>query len=152
MKLKEMSLAELKALSYTDIAYKILSEKKKTFNTPNLFKEVCNLLGYSDEEYTAQVGDFYTSLTTDCRFIILDNAEWDLRDKHIVKMEVDEDEDEEAVELDEDIEVTSDDAEIPETDEEEENIDEVIDDELDDDIEDDLEDLSIIEEDEEEEN
>ena len=150
MKLKEMSLAELNALSYTDIAYKILSEKKKTLNTPNLFKEICKLLGYSDEEYTAKVGDFYTSLTTDCRFIILDNAEWDLRDKHIVKMEVDEDEDEEAVELDEEVEVTDEDAEVPEN-EEEDNIDEVIDDELDDDVEDDLEDLSIIDGDEEEE-
>lgn len=151
MKLKEMSLAELKVLSYTDIAYKILSEKKKTLNTPNLFKEVCKLLEYSEEEYTSKIGDFYTSLTTDCRFIILDNAEWDLRDKHVVKMEVDEDDDEEAVELDEEIETTDEDAELPETDEEE-NIDDVIDDELDDDLEDDLEDLSIIEEEEEEEN
>lgn len=152
MKLKEMSLAELKALSHTDIAYKILSEKKKTLNTPDLFKEICKLLGYSDDEYTSKIGDFYTSLTTDCRFIILDNAEWDLRDKHIVKMEVDEDDDEEAVELDEEVEITDDDAEVPDTDEEEENIDDVIDDELDDDIDDDLDDLSIIEEEEEEEN
>lgn len=150
MKLKEMSLAELKALSYTDIAYKILSEKKKTLNTPNLFKEVCKLLEISEEEYTSKIGDFYTSLTTDCRFIILDNAEWDLRDKHIVKMEVEEDEDEEAPEIEEETESSDD--EVEESDTEEDNIDEVIDDELDDDIEDDLDDLSIIEEDEEEEN
>ena len=149
MKIKEMSLTELKALSHTDLAYIILSESKKTLNTPNLFKEVCKLLEYSDEEYTAKVGDFYTSLTTDCRFIILDNAEWDLRDKHIVKMEVEEDEDEESAEIEEEIEDIDD--EVEPLEDEEENIDEVIDDTLDDDIEDDLEDLSIIEEEDEDE-
>src|SRR5574344_1222421 len=129
MKLKNLTLTELKALSYTDIAYMVLSENKKKLNTPSLFRKVCDLLGYTDEEYTAKIGDFYTSLTTDCRFIILSNAEWDLRDKHVVKVEVD-DEDEAK--------------------EEEENIDEVTDDGLDDDEDDDMDDLSIVDEDEEE--
>ena len=144
-----MNITELKAMSYTDIAYMILKEEKKKINTPKLFKKVCDLLGYTEEEYAAKVGDFYTSLTTDCRFIILDTAEWDLKDKHIVKETVDDDEDEEA-------EISIEEIEDEEVEEETEDIDEdsidAIDEELDDDIDDDMEDLRVIEEDEEEEN
>ena len=150
MKIKDKNLTELKAMSFTDIAYEILKEEKKKLNTPKLFRKVCDLLEYTDEEYEAKIGDFYTSLTTDCRFIILDTAEWDLKDKHIVKETVDDDEDEE---------ITSDEEELEEETEEdtEEEIDEEDDvdsiDDVDDidDIDDDMEDLSIIEDEELEE-
>lgn len=144
MKLKEMTLTELRALSLNDLAYMVLSENKKTLNTPNLFKKICELLNYTDEDYSAKIGDFYTSLTTDCRFLILDNAEWDLRDKHVVKMEVDDDDDEDSSEIEEEV---SDEEEVEE---EEEDIDEVIDDDMDDEVEDEFEDLAIIDEEEEE--
>lgn len=149
MKLKDMNITELKAMSYTDIAYMILKEEKKKINTPKLFKKVCDLLEYTDEEYEAKIGDFYTSLTTDCRFIILDTAEWDLKDKHIVKETVDEDDDEEADISIEEVE----DEEVEETEEDELDEDSIdnIDEEIDDDIDDDMEDLRVIEEDEEEE-
>ena len=150
MKLKDMNITELKAMSYTDIAYMILKEEKKKINTPKLFKKVCDLLEYTEEEYESKIGDFYTSLTTDCRFIILDTAEWDLKDKHIVKETVDDDEDEEADISIEEVE----DEEAEETVEDELDEDSIdnIDEELDDDIDDDMEDLRVIEEDEEEEN
>ncbi len=143
MKLKDMNLTELKTMSFADIAFAILKEEKKKYNTAKLFKKVCDLLELSDSDYESMIGDFYTSLTTDCRFIILDTAEWDLKDKHIVKETVDEDDDEESVEeeiLDEEEETS------------EEEIDEIdeLDEEIDDDLDDDMEDLSIIEEDEEE--
>lgn len=134
-----MQLTELKAMSFTDIAYLILQEEKKKYNTAKLFKKVCDLLEYSEEEYQAKIGDFYTSLTTDCRFIILDTAEWDLKDKHVVKETVDDDEDEEVIIEEEEEEPLEDEED------EEENIDEV-----DDDIDDDMEDLSIIEDEDEE--
>lgn len=141
MKLKNMTLTELKALSYTDIAYMILKENKKTYTTPVLFHKICDLLGYTDEEYATKIGDFYTSLTTDCRFIILDTAEWDLRDKHVVKLEVDDDEDEEITE--EEIESDDDSAEEPVATDDADTVDEI-----DDDVDDDLEDLSIVDGDE----
>ena len=47
------------------------------------------------EEYSEKIGDFYTSLTTDKRFILLDTAEWDLKDKHKVEIILDEDDEEE---------------------------------------------------------
>ena len=84
MKLKDMKLEELELMSYTDITYMILKENKKTMNTPTIFKEICNLLDYSEDEYVAKIGDYYTSLTMDKRFILLDNNEWDIRDNHSV--------------------------------------------------------------------
>ena len=50
MKLKDMTIEELETLSYADLAYLILKENNKSMNTPSVFKEICKLLGISDEE------------------------------------------------------------------------------------------------------
>ena len=138
MKLKDMQMEELEMMSLTDITYMILKETKKSMKTADLFKEISKLLDYSEEDFTSKIGDYYTSLNIDKRFVLLDNNEWDLRDNHSIKIEMDEDEDEEEVEENEDEEIEE---EI-----EEENIDDVVDD---DDLEDDLEDLTIVTDDEE---
>src|SRR5574344_109600 len=149
MKVSELTKVELKTMSYTDIAYLILKEGN-VLNTAQLFKKVCGLLEYSDEEYSEKIGDFYTSLTTDSRFLFLESAEWDLRDNHVVKIEVDdEDEDEESDDID--YEKDNDDLDGEEKEDvEEEDLDAVKDDEDldDDDTEDDLEELSIVDEEE----
>ena len=88
MNLKEMTKVELEGLSYTDLTELILKENKKAMNTPSIFKKICNLLELGEDEYTNQIGDYYTSLTTDKRFILLDSAEWDLKDKHKVKIDL----------------------------------------------------------------
>ena len=143
MNLKNMPIEELEMLSYTDLTYLLLKESKKSMNTPSIFKEICNLLGYSDEEYSAKIGDYYTSLTIDKRFVLLENNEWDIRDRHSVELVMDEeDESEEAEEENEEEEIEE------EEETEEEDIDEVIDDDLDDE---DMDDLSIVSDEEEEE-
>ena len=146
MKIKDMTKAELELLSQCDIAALLLKENKKPMNTPAIFKSICNLLEFSEEEYTNKIGEFYTSLTTDKRFILLDTAVWDLRDNHAVKISIDDEEDDEVeYEEEEDIE-----EEIE--DEVEEDIEEPLDDEeLDIDDDDDLDDLSIVDEEEMEE-
>lgn len=145
MNLKDMKKEELELLSYTDLTEMILKESKKSMNTPKIFKKICELLELSDEEYQNKIGDYYTSLTTDKRFIHLDNADWDLKDRHKVEIiDYEEDEDEE-----EDIE-EEDEEEVEEETSEDEELDidnDVIDDESLD-TDDDLEDLSIIDEEE----
>lgn len=136
MSLNNMTIEELELMSYEDIAYVLLKENKKSINTPTIFKKICELLNLSDEEYASKIGEFYTSLTTDKRFLLLENAEWDLRDNHSVEIVMDDEEE---------IEEETEEEEIEE--EIEEDIDEVIDDDLDDD----LDDLEIIDPDEEEE-
>ncbi len=145
MSLKDMTKEELEVLSYTDLTYMLLKENKKTMNTPTLFKLICDLLGYSDEEYAAKIGDYYTSLTIDKRFVLLDNAEWDIRDNHKIELVVDDDEEE----MDETEESEEENEEEMDETEEEEDIDSM-DDDLDD-VEDDLEDLAIIDDEENEE-
>jgi len=134
MKLKDMTIEELEILSYTDLTELLIKEKKKPMNTPTIFKEICNLLGYSDEEYASKIGDYYTSLTIDKRFVLLDTNEWDIRDHHSINIVMDEEDDTEEEEEEKDTEIE----EIEE--EEEENIDEMEDD-LDDD---DIDELSIV--------
>jgi DNA-directed RNA polymerase subunit delta len=143
MKLKDMKKEELEVLSYTDLTEMILKENKKSMNTASIFKTICELLGLSDEEYANKIGDYYTSLTTDKRFILLENAEWDLKDKHKVEIVLDED--------DEDEEYSEEETDEEEVENEEENMDESIeitDDEIDLDDSDDLDDLSIVDDDE----
>ena len=140
MKLKDMKKEELEILSYTDLTEMILKENKKPMNTPNVFREICELLDLSEVDYSEKIGDYYTSLTTDKRFILLDTAEWDLKDKHKVEIVLDE-EDEEEVFDEEELD------EIEETEEETNESIEITDDEIDLDDSDDLEDLSIVDDD-----
>ncbi len=96
MKLSKMSKDELELYSFTDLAAMILKEEKKSLSTAEIFKRICKLLDMSDEEYADKIGDFYTSLTTDKTFILLDDASWDLKDRHSVKVNLEDDtEDEE---------------------------------------------------------
>ncbi|MBR1717993.1 MAG: DNA-directed RNA polymerase subunit delta [Bacilli bacterium] len=137
MKLKNISPEELELMSYTDITYMMLKESKKAMNTPTLFKEICNMLDLSESTFEDKIGDYYTSLTMDKRFVMLDNNEWDIRDNHSVEIVMDdEDEDEEVEEIQEDII------------EEEESDDTLYDDESE--IDDEDEPLPLLDEDEEE--
>lgn len=147
MKLENMKLEELELLSYSDLTYRILKEENKTMNTPTIFHKICDLLGYSEEDYASKIGDYYTSLNNDKRFVMLDNGEWDVRDNHAIELSLDDDEEEIVSEGEEE---TDEENEDIEEDIDEEDIDAVIDDDdLDDD--DDLEDLAVIDEEELEE-
>ena len=142
MLLKDMSKEDVELLSYTDLTNLILTENKSSMNTPTIFKKICDLLGYSEEEYMDKIGDFYTSLTIDKRFVLLENHEWDLGERHAVELVLDDEDedDEEALE--------------------EENEEEVLDEEVEDDMissedeldtdDDDLDDLTIISDEEDE--
>lgn len=144
MKIKDMKKEELEVLSYTDLTEMILKENKKPMNTPSIFKKICELLELGEEEYTNQIGDYYTSLTTDKRFILLDSAEWDLKDKHKVKIDLEEELEEEVFDEEEDFE----DEEESDEEVEDESI-EVTDDEID--LDDGIEDLTIVTDEEMEE-
>ena len=144
MKLKDLTKAELEAMSYDDIAELILKETNRQMKINELFKEVCNLLELSENEFMDKLPAFFDVLSTDQRFIMLENGLWDLKAKHSVKVVVDNEDEEDDVEEDLDLE------DLEEEQEEEEDIftDDNDDDDLTDD-DDDLKDLVIIDEDEE---
>ena len=144
MALKNMKKEELELLSYKDITNLILEESKRTVSTANLFKKIIKLLELPEKTFEAKIGDYYTSLATDKRFILLENGNWDLRKRYtsdkVVKYEGEEDDDDEE-----------------ETEEEEENSFEDSveednysddDDNYTDDTDDDLKDLVVMDEDE----
>jgi DNA-directed RNA polymerase delta subunit len=138
MKLNNLSLEELELMSYTDLTYMMLKESKKTMNTPTIFKEICKLLDLSDSAYEDKIGDYYTSLAMDKRFVMLENGEWDIRDNRSVEIVLDED-DEEEEEIEE---------EVGQIEEEVESEDTLYDDESE--IDDDEDTLPLVEEDDEE--
>ena len=145
MSLKSMKKEELELLSNKDIAYMILEESKKKVNTADLFKKIIKLLDLPESTFEKKVADFYTELSTDKRFILLDNGKWDLRSNHtsdkVIKVsdEDDEDDDEETEEETED----TDEEEI-----EEDNFDDTDESDYDDDTNEELKDLVVIDEDE----
>ena len=142
MNLANLTPEELELMSYTDLTYMLIKENKKSMNTPTVFKEICKLLDYSEADYENKIGDYYTSLTIDKRFVLLPNNEWDIRDNHSVEIVIDDDDDEEEIEVEEEEEdVIEEDVEVEE--------DTLYDDESDIvDDDDDIDDLSIVDEEE----
>ena len=155
MDVRKIGKDELELLSFNDIAYHIIKTDKESKTTPILFKEICTLLEMSDNEYEALIADFFTSLTTDKRFLLVNSTNWDLKQNHSLNIIIDESEDE----YDDSYEVLDNNADDDSVDKEEkydldeDGIDDLGDeDSVDDDDADDLDDLSdlkIIDEDQE---
>ena len=147
MKLSNIPKDELEAMNYDDIAYIILNEEKTKMKINELFKKVCDALELPENAFEEKIADFFELLTTDKRFIMLEDGFWDLREHHNPKVVVDDEEDEETLISDADEEAED---ELIE-DENEEDI--FYDTDADDDLPDDeLEDLVVIDVDDEEAN
>ena len=142
MDIRKLSSEELEKMSHLDIAYNIIKNEKKILNTLDLLKEVCNLLNYDNNVLENLIGDFYTSLNLDKRFILIDGT-WDISENHQVKIVVDDeiDDEEEYEDIDEEEEAS----EI----EDEAILDDVeaLED-IEDDLDDDMDDLTILGEEE----
>lgn len=99
--MKELKKENIENLSYKDIANLILEQEKKDMNTLDLFTNIVNLLELPSNVIEDKIAEFYTSLATDKRFILID-GKWDLRKRHTSdKVIVDETEDDEETELEE---------------------------------------------------
>ncbi len=142
MSIKSMKKEELELMSNKDIAYMILDEAKRKLNTADLFKKIIKLLDLPESVFEKKIADFYTALSTDKRFILLDNGKWDLRTNHtsdkVIRITDDEEDEEEE---EEDLEQQEKEDEI-----EEDSFDDT--DEDYDDANEELKDLVVIDEDE----
>ena len=141
MKLKSIDKDTLETMQLDDIAYIILKEKGKKMKITDILRTICDALGMTDKEYENQIGDFFTLLATEKRFIQLEKGYWDLRENHTSEINIQDLEDD----MDDDIEL-----ENPEEDnineEDEGDYYDTIDDMDDDDSDDDLKDLVIVDE------
>lgn len=144
MSLKNMTKEELELLSNKDITDMILQESKKSMNTADLFKKIIEVLELPQSCFENKIADYYTSLATDKRFILLEDGTWDLRSHHtsdkIAKIteEDDEEDEEDEEENKEDLDSSI----------EEDSYDDTDDDDYNDDTSEELKDLVVIDEDE----
>ncbi|MBQ3436185.1 MAG: DNA-directed RNA polymerase subunit delta [Bacilli bacterium] len=139
MTIKGYKREDLELMSKKDITNLILENRVRPMSTADLFNKIIDLLGLPKKTFDEKIGDYYMALSTDKRFVLLDNGKWDLKNRYssdkIKKEEITTDEEDE--ETDEIIE------------------DEIVEDNYDDDddyddaeSDDDLKDLVVIDEDE----
>lgn len=140
MSIREMKKEDLELLSNKDIT-NLLLEEKGCQNTAELFQQIIQLLELPKSTFDQKIGDYFTSLTTDKRFLMLEDGTWDLRSRHnaskIVKII---DEDDELEEIGVDDESSSEEVEDFDLDSDDEDAY--------DDTDDDLKDLVVLDEDE----
>lgn len=79
--MKELKKENLENMSYKDIANILLESEKNSLNTLELFTRIVDLLELPKSTIDNKIADFYTSLTTDKRFVMID-GKWDLRTRH----------------------------------------------------------------------
>ena len=96
--MKNIKKEDVANLSYKDITYLLLEQNNKGMNTLDLFRTIIELLDLPESTIDTKIADYYTSLTTDKRFLLVDGL-WDLRSRHtsdkvLVNVEDEEDEEE----------------------------------------------------------
>ncbi len=138
MKFKTVNKEELETMSFDDIAYVILKEKGKKMKINDIFKIICDTLCLGDTAFENQIGDFFTLLATEKRFIQLEKGYWDLKENHTSEVNISDLEDD----YDDDIISEEEKDEVYEENDYYDDIDEMDDDKPDDD----LKDLVIVDE------
>lgn len=68
--------------SMLDVAYEIMSSHKKETTFKDLYDAIAKELSMDDQEKMGHLGEFYTELTLDGRFVALTDNVWDLRARH----------------------------------------------------------------------
>ncbi|MBQ4263876.1 MAG: DNA-directed RNA polymerase subunit delta [Bacilli bacterium] len=138
MKFKSVTKDELETMPFDDIAYIILKEKGKKMKINDIFQIICDELNLGPNAFESQIGDFFTLLATEKRFIQLSKGFWDLRENHTSEINISD--------LEDDMEDEVHDEEDNEDDEEERDYYDELDDIEDDVAENDLKDLVVIDE------
>jgi len=138
MKLTDMSKEELEQSSYDEIALLVLQEAGKKMKLRDILVKINKILELSDDNIDNELMDFFETLSTNKKFIMLKNGYWDLQSRH--KLDVVFENDEE----DEEIDAIEEDEEDSEPIEDEEDIFDDIDDETDDQDDDELADFVVL--------
>ncbi len=94
MKFKTINKEDLETMSFDDIAYVILKEKGKKMKISEIFRIICNVLNLGDAAFEAQIGDFFSLISTEKRFIQLEKGYIDLRENHTSEININDIEDE----------------------------------------------------------
>ena len=82
MKLKKYTDEQLKEMPLTELSYNYMSSLKRPVSFNKLVDVVFKTAGLDDEVRSEKLGQFYTDLTVDGRFVTFSNGKWDLRYRH----------------------------------------------------------------------
>lgn len=67
--------------SMVEVAYDLLSKKQGPQKFIKFFDEIADVLSMNEEEKEQNISRFYTKLTLDERFVLLEDNMWDLRER-----------------------------------------------------------------------
>jgi DNA-directed RNA polymerase subunit delta len=173
--LDNLSREEIERMSMLELAKEILLVETKAMDFRDIFNKIAELKGYSEQQKSDLLAQFYTDLNVDGRFITLGANMWGLKrwypfeqmdedihnepkkKKKKSKKKLDDDDldlEDDDLDLDLDDDLDDDDFDDIDEDEDDEDFDlededfDEFDDDDDDEVEDELEDLNEIEEDE----
>jgi len=67
--------------SMVEVGYELLVKKQGPQKFNKFWGEVSEILGLEESEAEAYISDFYTNLSLDERFVLLEDNTWDLRER-----------------------------------------------------------------------
>lgn len=85
MSLDQLNQEELQEMSFIEITYEILKERKQPIAFFDLVQEIAKLLGISQEEVDEKISQFYTDLNTDGRFLNVGDNTWGIKGWYTVE-------------------------------------------------------------------
>ena len=68
--------------SMVDVAYDLMSTKKKAIVFLKLWEEVCQVMAFTKQQEEDNIAQFYSDLSLDDRFVNVGENKWDLRERH----------------------------------------------------------------------
>ncbi len=68
--------------SMIDVAFDLVSKKKKPATFLKIWEEVSQMVGLTPEQEEDNIAQFYTDLSLDERFVHVGDNKWDLRSRH----------------------------------------------------------------------
>ena len=67
--------------SMIDVAYDLMSTKKKAIVFLKLWEEVCQVMAFTKQQEEDNIAQFYSDLSLDDRFVNVGENKWDLRER-----------------------------------------------------------------------
>ena len=68
--------------SMVDVAYDLMSTKKKAIVFLKLWEEVCQVMAFTKQQEEDNIAQFYSDLSLDDRFVNVGENKWYLRERH----------------------------------------------------------------------
>lgn len=65
-----------------DVAYDLMTSKKKPVTFIKLWEEVCQMIGFTKQQEEDNIAQFYSDLSLDDRYVCVGENKWDLRERH----------------------------------------------------------------------